>query len=74
MNRMNELKMNVLGPCKRCQMITIEQSTAEITQEPLHSLAAMKKRNFNFGVHTKPELPRGGNVTIHVGDKLCFWE
>ena len=40
------------GACKRCKMITIEQGSGQVTKEPLRSLALIKNRNFNFGIHT----------------------
>ena len=43
---------SVVGPCKRCQMVTVEQTSGQITKEPLRSLSLIKNRHFNFGVHT----------------------
>ena len=51
-------------------MIRVEQGTGEVTKEPLRSLAALKNRNFNFGVHTWPELGPGDSWVIRVGDEL----
>ena len=61
--------MRVSGPCKRCQMITVEQDSGHVTKEPLRSLAAMKNRNFNFGVHSRPELSKASSV-VKVGDEI----
>jgi len=56
----------VVGPCKRCTMIGIEQSSGEQTKEPLRSLATYRDRNFCFGVHTK--VLECGTGVISVGD------
>ena len=50
----------------------MEQGTGEVTKEPLRSLAAMKNRNFNFGVHTRLDIENRGNVLIRVGDVLKY--
>ena len=70
----NPFNFEVLGACKRCKMISIEQSSGETTSEPLRSLALMKDRNFNFGIHTKPTMNNGAlaleNIVVNVGDSL----
>ena len=53
-------------------MIKVEQGTGEVTKEPLRSLAAMKNRNFNFGVHTRLHNKTRENVWITVGDVLKY--
>merc|ERR1711892_946567 len=50
--KLKEFIFSVGGACKRCQMITVEQGSGQVTKEPLRSLAQMKNRNFNFGIHT----------------------
>ena len=57
------------GACKRCKMITIEQGSGQITKEPLRSLALIKNRNFNFGIHTSI-VSEGKRVLINIGDCL----
>ena len=51
-------------------MIRVEQDTGEITREPLRSLAAMKNRDFNFGVHTTPQS--GSLSRLSVGDLVQY--
>jgi len=68
----DQVQLKVSGLCKRCQMIKVEQGTGEVTKEPLRSLAAMKNRNFNFGVHTRLETGSQGNGWISVGDVLKY--
>ena len=58
-------QFSVSGPCRRCQVIRVEQDTGEVTMEPLRSLAAMKDRAFNFGVHSKPQSE--GRSILSVG-------
>jgi len=44
----------MLGPCRRCQMVCVDQRTAEKTQEPFSTLAKTRRRDGRvyFGVHT----------------------
>ena len=67
--RLNGLVFRVGGACKRCQMITVEQGSGQVTKEPLRSLAQMKNRNFNFGIHTS--LTSGTRQElISIGDHI----
>ena len=66
----------LLGPCRRCQMICVDQQTAERNQEPFVTLS--KTRRFDgrvyFGEHTSHLAqdnhlsPLAQNPTIMVGD------
>ncbi|KAF1943474.1 PLP-dependent transferase [Clathrospora elynae] len=66
----------MLGACRRCQMVCIDQQTAERNQEPFVTLS--KTRRFDgrvyFGEHTchlpldEVSSPLGQNPTITVGD------
>ncbi|KAJ4301059.1 hypothetical protein N0V90_003149 [Kalmusia sp. IMI 367209] len=68
----------LLGPCRRCQMICVDQQTAERNQEPFVTLS--KTRRFDgrvyFGEHTSHLAqdnllsPLGQNPTIMVGDTV----
>merc|ERR1711892_362623 len=66
---MNGLSFSVGGACKRCQMITVEQGSGQVTKEPLRSLAKMKNRNFNFGIHTSLTSAAKQKL-INIGDSL----
>ena len=68
----DQVNLRVSGPCKRCQMIKVEQGTGEVTKEPLRSLAAMKNRNFNFGVHTRLNISNQGSAWVSVGDVFKY--
>jgi len=63
-------EFKVGGPCRRCQMITVEQETGEVTKEPLRSLAHMKNRNFNFGVHTSLARASSSTTYLRVGQSI----
>lgn len=62
-----------LGGCRRCQMVCVDQMTAEKNEEPFVTLA--KTRRFQgrvlFGVHTCHVQREGQqNATICVGDSV----
>jgi molybdenum cofactor sulfurtransferase len=68
----------MLGACRRCQMVCVDQQTAERNQEPFVTLS--KTRRFDgrvyFGEHTchvpleDASSPIGQNPTITVGDAV----
>ncbi|KAF2178553.1 PLP-dependent transferase [Zopfia rhizophila CBS 207.26] len=68
----------MLGPCRRCQMVCVDQHTAERDQEPFVTLS--KTRRFDgrvyFGEHTchlpmdEASSPFAQNPTISVGDPV----
>ena len=61
--------LEVLGPCRRCQMVCVDQATAEKDEEPFVSLAKTRRVDGKvfFGVHTGL-IGREGQVK--VGDKV----
>ena len=61
--------LEVLGPCRRCQMVCVDQTTAEKDEEPFVSLAKTRRVDGKvfFGVHTGL-VGREGQVK--VGDKV----
>lgn len=69
--RIGDEVFEFLGGCRRCQMVCVDQLTAEKNEEPFVTLA--KTRRFGgkvlFGVHTC-HVPRQGGyaATISVGD------
>ena len=76
------IKLDILGPCRRCQMLCVDQMTAEKNEEPLVTLAKTRRRQGKifFGVHAALSLTEEGdkgakqsqqsNNSIQVGDKL----
>ena len=71
--KIGNLVFQVLGTCRRCQMICIDQRTGTRLREPLSTLTA-KRRNgqgrVTFGVHLmlRPDLSSG--TTISNGDPI----
>lgn len=49
--RIGGVKFNVTGPCTRCQMICIDQSTGEKTTEPLQTIAREFQGKMRFGIY-----------------------
>ena len=50
----SELTLNILGPCQRCQMVGINQTTALPQQEPFSTLVKTRRKGDGrvwFGVH-----------------------
>jgi molybdenum cofactor sulfurtransferase len=70
----------LMGACRRCQMVCIDQDTGEKKEEPFVTLA--KTRRFDgkvyFGVHMRHDPPGEGDLiskdsqypTIQVGDPV----
>ena len=53
-------RLQVLGPCRRCQMVCVHPQTAERTPEPFSTLAKTRRRDGKvwFGVHTRLETSK----------------
>ncbi|CAK3851441.1 molybdenum cofactor sulfurase [Lecanosticta acicola] len=64
-----------LGGCRRCQMVCVDQESAEKNQEPFSTLAKTRRVNGRvlFGVHTCLAGHEGGSVRISAGDKVGTW-
>lgn len=63
------MKINLLGPCQRCQMVSVNQSTGKRQQEPFSTLAKTRRKGDGrvwFGVHAVMEGHDDG--WIAVGD------
>jgi molybdenum cofactor sulfurtransferase len=62
-------QLQVLGPCRRCQMVCINQNTGERGQEPFVTLAKTRARDGGvwFGVHCGLEYAED-TATLQVGD------
>ena len=61
--------LEILGVCRRCQMVCIDQSTSERNDEPFVTLAKTRRVDGKivFGVHM---APMGECGRIKVGDKI----
>lgn len=75
--RIGDQNFSLLGACRRCQMVCVDQETGERKQEPLATLS--KTRRFDgkiyFGAHMKhdeAECPSEANQhpTIRVGARV----
>jgi molybdenum cofactor sulfurtransferase len=76
--RIGQQYFEMLGPCRRCQMVCVDQHTAERNQEPFVTLS--KTRRFDgkvyFGEHTchlpmdQVAWPSMQHPTITVGDPV----
>ncbi|KAI5849974.1 pyridoxal phosphate-dependent transferase [Tricharina praecox] len=82
--RIGEECFDILGPCRRCHMVCIDQTTAQKDEEPFVTLARTRRVEGRvlFGMHAT-HLPRlagdedsngngngNGTPTIRVGDKV----
>ena len=69
-----DASFDVLGPCQRCQMVCVDQESAERRQEPFSTLAKTRMRDGKvwFGVHLAPCFERDGNqeIFVRVGDRV----
>ncbi|XP_011702725.1 PREDICTED: molybdenum cofactor sulfurase 3 [Wasmannia auropunctata] len=64
----NNFKVN--GPCTRCQMICIDQTTGKKTIEPLRTLAEEFHGKLRFGIYlTRLENTPG---TLKIGDHIYY--
>jgi uncharacterized protein YcbX len=66
--RIGEARLNVVKPCSRCVMTTVDTQTAERGEEPLKTLKTYRERNGEvfFGQNV---LPQAG-VTIALNDQV----
>lgn len=70
----NDVQLDVLGGCRRCQMVCVDQRSAERDEEPFVTLAKTRRKGGNvfFGVHTAlAEMGKGKVARIKVGDRVC---
>ena len=60
---------DILGPCRRCQMVCVDQGTGEKNEEPFVTLAKTRRREGKvyFGVHAGLV---GGEGRVRVGDRV----
>ena len=66
-----DVELDVLGGCRRCQMVCVDQNNAEKNAEPFVTLAKTRRKEGKvyFGVHTAlADTQAGHNARIRVGD------
>ena len=69
--RINDQDFEILGPCRRCQMVCVDQATAERDEEPFVTLAKTRRSGGKvwFGVHCGVGVGPDAKVgRIRVGD------
>lgn len=70
--RIGSQKFTLLGKCRRCQMVCVDQVTAEKKQEPFVTLAKTRRIDGKvyFGMHMQHEVTGlvGDEHTVTVGD------
>ncbi|KAG7455411.1 hypothetical protein MATL_G00256390 [Megalops atlanticus] len=62
----------VAGPCGRCQMIGVDQSTGARSQQPLQSLSACRNGKVTFGLYLIHQLPENeaDTPTLSIGSPV----
>ena len=69
----HDVTLDVLGGCRRCQMICVDQRSAERNEEPFVTLAKTRRKDGKilFGVHTAlAESKKGQLARIRLGDRV----
>lgn len=66
--QIGNIKFHINGPCTRCQMICIDQTTGKKTVEPLRTLAEEFHGKLKFGIYLTKETIKEG--VLNVGDKV----
>ncbi|KAF6232035.1 hypothetical protein HO173_009872 [Letharia columbiana] len=68
-----DVTLDVLGGCRRCQMVCVDQHSAEKNEEPFVTLAKTRRKDGKvfFGVHTALTVTQRGQVArIRLGDRV----
>ena len=69
----HNVTLDVLGGCRRCQMICVDQRSAERNEEPFVTLAKTRRKDGKvfFGVHTALAESKNGQLArIKLGDRV----
>lgn len=73
--RVGDAEFNVVGPCTRCQMICIDQSTGERTTEPLQTIAREFQGKMRFGIYlcqSNTQQFNAGDCEVSCGDNVII--
>ncbi|KAL9637488.1 MAG: hypothetical protein Q9164_002159 [Protoblastenia rupestris] len=67
----NGVVLDVLGGCRRCQMVCVDQNTSEKNEEPFVTLAKTRRKQGKvfFGIHTALASSPKGRASMRVGDR-----
>lgn len=69
----HDVTLDVLGDCRRCQMVCVDQDNAERNEEPFVTLAKTRRKDGKvfFGVHTAlAKTKQGQPARVRVGDRV----
>lgn len=66
--QIGNIMLTTTGPCTRCQMICIDQSTGEKTTEPLQTIAREFSGKMRFGIY----LCQGNGEQLHDDDERAI--
>ena len=69
----HDVAFDVLGGCRRCQMVCVDQHSAERNEEPFVTLAKTRRKDGKvfFGMHTAlAESKKRQQARIKLGDKV----
>lgn len=70
--RIGEVTLDVVKPCSRCTITTVNQRTAQAAKEPLTTLATFRKEG--NAVHFGQNCVQHGPGTIRLGDEVEILE
>ena len=63
------LTLDVIGLCTRCNVIGVNQSNSERVQEPLQTLAMSESKRFKFGILAGSAISMEGLV-LEIGNEV----
>ncbi len=66
------MELDVLGGCRRCHMVCVDQTTAEKNEEPFVTLAKTRRKGGKvyFGVHTALAGGQCRGMKVRVGERV----
>ncbi len=72
--RVGSVRLRLVKTCPRCQVINVDQRSAETSKEPLRTLASYHTvaSKVPFGMDAIPDLPSGNSALVRVGDEVVF--
>lgn len=72
--QIGRIKLTTTGPCTRCQMICIDQSTGEKTTEPLQTIAREFQGKMRFGIYLSQseENPNDIQTILSCDDSIVI--
>lgn len=73
-SRIGSITVRMPKRCARCQVTTVDQTTAATSKEPLRTLASYRSEGnkVNFAMNAIPDLAPGTSADICVGDVVTY--